>query len=95
MAAEFGLSPLVVLLAMQRGFRSKKELESFFYPRLQDLSDPFLMPGMDPAVDRILAAIDAQESVIIYGDYDVDGVSSLTLLYEVLSAYGLVPQTFL
>eukprot|EP00903_Cladosiphon_okamuranus_P003909 g3907.t1 len=70
-------------------------MESFLKPRLRDLKDPFLIPGMRAAVDRILSAADRNESVCIYGDYDVDGVSSITLMRKILHAYGLEPETFI
>ncbi len=82
------------LLAL-RGLRGEEALEAFMNPRLASLSDPFLLPEMDRAVKRLLAAVDAGEKVILYGDYDVDGVTSLTLMCEVLTAYGLKPTCFL
>jgi single-stranded-DNA-specific exonuclease len=85
---------LLQLLAL-RGITKEKDVAQFLHPRLQDLGDPFLLPEMDKAVARILQAIDKQESVVIYGDYDVDGVTSLTLLKSLLLAYGLEPRTFL
>ncbi|MCB1207415.1 MAG: single-stranded-DNA-specific exonuclease RecJ, partial [Verrucomicrobiae bacterium] len=94
-AAAFGLAPVVVALALQRGYRDREQLEQFFYPRLKDLSDPHSLPGVETAVRRILEAVDRQEDVVLYGDYDVDGVSSLTVLHAVLSAYGLNPRPFL
>ena len=89
------LAPVVVSLALQRGFDDKDELERFLYPRLKDLGDPFKLPGVQKAVDRLLQAVDKKESVVLYGDYDVDGVSSVALLKNVLSAYGLEPVPFL
>jgi len=91
----FGLAEMVVALAVQRGFTDEEELERFFYPRLKDLGDPMGLPGMPAAVERILIAVDEGESVLLYGDYDVDGVSSIALLHRVLSAYGLEPRCFL
>lgn len=85
---------LVQLLAL-RGITRDEEIARFLHPRLQDLSDPFLLPEMDKAVERILRAVDNRESVVIYGDYDVDGVTSLTLVKALLTAYGLKPRTFL
>lgn len=82
------------LLAL-RGITKEKEVAQFLHPRLQDLADPFLLPEMDKAVERILQAVDKKESIVIYGDYDVDGVTSLTLLKSLLMAYGLEPRTFL
>ena len=91
----FGLSPVVVSLALQRGYATQEQLEQFLYPRLKDLGDPFSLPGAAAAVHRILEAIDGRQSVVLYGDYDVDGVSSITLLYSILRAFGLEPKNFL
>ncbi|MBP6603888.1 MAG: single-stranded-DNA-specific exonuclease RecJ [Verrucomicrobiales bacterium] len=94
-ASSMGLAPVVVSLALQRGYHEREALERFLYPRLSDLRDPFSLPGVAAAVERILQAVDEKQSVVLYGDYDVDGVSSITLLYAVLSAFGLEPRTFL
>jgi single-stranded-DNA-specific exonuclease len=59
------------------------------------LSDPFLLPQMRVAVSRILAALDRHERIVLFGDYDVDGVTSLALLAEILRAYGATPELFL
>ena len=95
LALEFGLAPLVIRLAMKRGFCDPDSLGRYLQPRLQDLSDPFLMPGMEAAVERVLRAADAGENVVIYGDYDVDGVTSLAFLHKILNAFGINPATFL
>src|SRR6059058_4242437 len=63
--------------------------------RVASLSDPFLLPQMRAAVVRILAALDSQERIVLFGDYDVDGVTSLALLNEMLRAYGGTPELFL
>jgi single-stranded-DNA-specific exonuclease len=76
-------------LIRQRGLPVGLDLEGFLRPRLRDLSDPFLMPQMDLAVARVLKAADHGEKVCVYGDYDVDGVSSITLMNRILQAYGL------
>ena len=80
---------------MRKGFASAKEVETFLRPRLSSLSDPFLLPNMQAAVDRILDAVDRHEHVVLFGDYDVDGVTSLALLAEILRAYGAAPDLFL
>ena len=80
---------------MRKGFVSAEEVESFLHPRLKSLSDPFLLPNMQPAVERILAALDRHERIVLFGDYDVDGVTSIALLAEMLSAYGSAPDLFL
>lgn len=94
-AGDFGLSPVVVSLALQRGHTDREGFEQFLHPRLKDLGDPHALPGVEAAVRRILEAVDRRESVVLYGDYDVDGVSSLALLATVLGAYGLEPRPFL
>jgi len=90
-----GLPRLVADLLRQRGHTTAEAAAAFLDPRLDALSDPFRLPGMPAAVARLLAAIDAREKVVLYGDYDVDGVTSITLLHTVLRAYGLDPHPFL
>jgi single-stranded-DNA-specific exonuclease len=80
---------------MRKGFASAEDVENFLRPRLKSLSDPFLLPNMEAAVTRILAALDRQERIVIFGDYDVDGVTSLALLVEAFRAYGCAPEVFL
>ena len=82
-------------LIAQRGLPAGDELETFLRPRLRDLSDPFEIGEMKEAVDRILLAADRKERVVIYGDYDVDGVSSIAVTRKVLRAYGLEPRAFI
>lgn len=92
---QFCLAPSVISIALQRGFDCPETLEQFLYPRLKDLRDPFSLPGVSSAVQRIFEAVDNGESVVLYGDYDVDGVSSIALLRHFLAAYGLEPSCFL
>ena len=80
---------------MRKGFANAEEVETFLRPRLSSLSDPFLLPNMQTAVDRIHAGVDRKERVVLFGDYDVDGVTSLGLLAEMLRAYGADPELFL
>lgn len=86
---------LVRKLLSQRGISGRERAERFLRPRLADLGDPFEMREMDAAVERIFRAVDNGEHVCIYGDYDVDGVSSVTLLHAVLTAYGLRTDCFI
>lgn len=88
-------SPLVRRLLAQRGVGPGEAARRFLSPKLKELADPFLLPNMDKAVNRLLKAVDNREAVVLYGDYDVDGVTSLTLLHTVLQAYGLTPRCFL
>ena len=80
---------------MRKGFASVEEVEMFLRPRLSSLSNPFLLPNMQIAVQRIIGALDRNERVVLFGDYDVDGVTSIALLAEMLSAYGGSPLLFL
>src|SRR5213075_2547330 len=75
--------------------RSTDEVQNFLRPRLRSLSDPFLLPQMRAAVARILTALDSHERIVLFGDYDVDGVTSLALLAEMLRGYGATPELFL
>jgi len=87
--------PCIARLLQRRGFAGDAQATDFLRPRLRSLSDPFLLPQMRAAVDRILHAIDAREEIVLYGDYDVDGVTSLALLNETLQAYAAQPALFL
>lgn len=89
------LPPLVRTLLAQRGISGRAEAERYLRPRLADLGDPFAMREMDRAVARIFRALDAGEKICVYGDYDVDGVTSVTLLMAVLEAYGARPRYFI
>jgi single-stranded-DNA-specific exonuclease len=95
LAAELRLPVSLVRVLDRRGFQDAAAIRSFVRPRLRELSDPFLLSGMRAAVGRILQAVDRQERIVLYGDYDVDGITSLTLLARVLQAYGTAPSLFL
>ena len=75
LSSSLGVPPLIGELLVRRGFESADQATRFLDPRLKTLSDPFLLADMDAAVTRILAAIDARERIVLYGDYDVDGVT--------------------
>jgi single-stranded-DNA-specific exonuclease len=88
-------SECIARLLLRKGFRCAEEVDAFLRPRLGSLSDPFLLPQMHAAVSRILEAINRRERIVLFGDYDVDGVTSLALLAEMLRAYGRTPELFL
>ncbi|HEY0840782.1 MAG TPA: DHH family phosphoesterase, partial [Vulgatibacter sp.] len=88
LAAEVGCHPIVAQVLCRRGIRTAQEAERFLSPRLADLPDPALLAGIEPAVDRIVRAIEHGEWITAYGDYDVDGVTSTTLLVSFLRACG-------
>jgi single-stranded-DNA-specific exonuclease len=76
-----GIDRVLAILLSQRGIRSFEEAKSFFRPELSNLHDPYLMKDMDKAVDRLCYAIDKNEKILIYGDYDVDGTTAVALVY--------------
>jgi len=94
-AQALGCPASFATLLHRRGIVSTDMADRFLNPRLKTLSDPFLLPDMAPAVDRILHAIDRRERIVLYGDYDVDGIASLALLTRLLRAYGATPACFL
>jgi len=86
--------PMLRLL-IQRGLTDRDAMDGFLFPRLSQLSDPMLLPGMPAAVDRIWQAIHTGERITVYGDYDVDGLTSTALLTRVLQDLGAQVTTFL
>ena len=74
-------------LLLRRGVSTPEEAIGFFTPSLEDLHDPFLMPDMDKAVNRLNRAMGAKERIMIYGDYDVDGTTAVALVYKYLQNY--------
>lgn len=87
LAKELGINPILGKLLIQRGIHTPNDARTFFHPQLKDLHDPFLMKDMDIAVDRLNQAIGNKERILIYGDYDVDGTTSVSLVYRFLQEY--------
>ncbi len=81
------VNELVAQLLLQRGITTYEEAKKFFRPKLSDLHDPFLMKNMDVAVERIEKAISSNENILVYGDYDVDGTTSVALVSSYLLSY--------
>src|SRR5947207_10264070 len=88
LADELKVSPLLAQCLINRGLTKPERAADFLQPRLKQLSDPFLLPDMAAAVDRLFLARSRDEPLVIFGDYDVDGVTSTALLTEVLTALG-------
>src|SRR2546423_13485146 len=84
LAVELGLLPAVGRALWARGVRDAEAAQRFLEPRLEELPDPFGLRGIDAAVARIQRALTGREAVTVYGDYDVDGVTSTALLVSVL-----------
>lgn len=85
---------ILVKMMLQRGVLPAK-MDQFLRPRLKNLQDPFLLPDIDLAVARIFTAIDSGETICVYGDYDVDGITSVTLMTSILKAYGANVRSFI
>lgn len=90
-----GFSRAMSQALVARGLVDHEEIEKFLQPRLADLTDPFALPGMKTAVDLILSHIEQESSILVYGDYDVDGVTATALMIQVLSGLGAVAIPFL
>lgn len=86
LSAALNVNMVIARLLVQRGIKTYNEAKAFFRPRLSDLHDPFLMKDMGKAVERLERAIENQEKVIVYGDYDVDGTTSVALMYSFLKS---------
>jgi single-stranded-DNA-specific exonuclease len=109
LSAALNVNMVIARLLVQRGIKTFNEARSFFRPRLSDLHDPFLMKDMEKAVERLENAISKKEKVLVYGDYDVDGTTSVAMMYTFLKSrfdeieyyipdrysegYGISPQS--
>ena len=88
LARELGTAPIIGQILWNRGLRTAEEARVFLHPEDEPYHDPFLMMDMERAVHRILQAIRAGEQIVVYGDYDVDGMTSTTLLMKNIRALG-------
>jgi single-stranded-DNA-specific exonuclease len=95
LAGQLGVSRLLAQCLLNRGLSEPGPIARFLDPKLKDLADPFLLPNMRAAVERLFAAHAAREPLVIFGDYDVDGVTSTTLLQEFLTALGWQVHAYL
>lgn len=86
LCAQLNISEALAVLLLQRGIADFETAKAYFRPSLEDLHDPFLMQDMDKAVDRVNQAIDTNEKILVFGDYDVDGTTAVTLFYSFLSS---------
>ena len=88
LSAELGIDRVLSELLVKRGVETFEQARSFFRPSLDDLHDPFLMKDMDAAVERVRRAITSEEKILVYGDYDVDGTTAVSLVYSFLRRYS-------
>ena len=92
---KYKLSDILSKILINKGIIKKKDLEIFINPTRKDFHSPFLMPDMEMAVDRILKAISKKENILIYGDYDADGITSTTVLKKFLEERGVNVSTYI
>lgn len=92
---KFQVSPLVAKIIINRRFNNDEEIETYLNPDISKIYDPYLIEDMEVAVQRIIKAIDNKERVVIYGDYDVDGITSITVLKKFFADLGLDVNTYL
>jgi len=91
-----GLHPLVRDILIKRGYHKPEEVEAFLNPDYDEqLHDPYLMKDMKPAVDRILEAVEKKQSIVIYGDYDIDGITASTVMVETIRNLGHVARSYI
>jgi single-stranded-DNA-specific exonuclease len=87
-ASGLSLPPFIARILASRGLSTQEKAEKFLNPSLADLCDPYLLPDMDKGVDRLVQALKEKEKVMIFGDYDVDGITAASLLFLVLNKLG-------
>lgn len=87
-AGALGIENALAELLVQRGITSFEEAKAFFRPDLSQLHDPFLLNDMDKAIDRIEAAKTQGQKILVFGDYDVDGTTAVSLVYSFLKENG-------
>ena len=92
---KYNLNKIIGKIIVNRNVTSDEDVRIFITPTRDDFHDPFLFKGMDIAVDRILQAINNKEKIIIYGDYDVDGITSTTVLKKYLQERGGIVNTYI
>lgn len=87
-SAKTGLDKTIIKILFNRQIDTPETIDKFLHPKMSDLEDPFDMLDMDKAVDRLLTALRENEKIMVYGDYDVDGITATSLLYLILNKLG-------
>jgi single-stranded-DNA-specific exonuclease len=95
MAKEYNISSLIATILVNKNLEEKKDIDKFLNPTRNDFYDPYLMPDMEIAINRIIEAIEKREKIIIYGDYDVDGITSITVLKKFLLERGAIVDDYI
>ena len=89
------VTPLLAILLLQRGIKSIQEAKNFLHPSLSSLTPPQSFPGLEKAGERIKWSIRKKEKVLLYGDYDADGITGLALLYNYYQKMGVEPELYI
>ena len=84
LAQALNIEPALATILLQRGISTFDESQHFFRPSLDDLHDPFLMKDLQEAIERINLAMEKNQKIMIYGDYDVDGTTAVAVMWNVL-----------
>ena len=95
LAAALGTHPVIASLLVQKGITQFDQAKTYFRPALNELYDPFVMKDMDKAVQRLRQAIAQREPILVYGDYDVDGVTSVAMFYGYLKELGATADFYI
>lgn len=95
LSKKYKLDTLVAQILWQRGIRAEEEIQAYLNPDLQQLHDPFLLHDMEKAVQRILTAIENGQNILIYGDYDADGMTASSVMKSALDELGAEVQVYL
>ncbi len=90
-----GVPELFARILVSRGIESPEEAEAFLYPKLDDLSDPFMLPDIEKGIQRTVGAITKNERICVYGDYDADGITAAALMVNFFRHLGLSPDVYL
>jgi len=88
LAKSIGIPNIIVKILLNRGLETGEQIQSFIDPKMDDLADPFKIDGMDKAVERLVDALRNNEKIMVYGDYDVDGITASALMFLVLNKLG-------
>ena len=95
LVSRYNLNHILSRILVNKNIVEKKDIDVFMNPTRSDFHDPFLMPDMDKIVSRVISAIDNKEKIMIYGDYDADGITSTTVLKSFLEERGLEVSTYI
>lgn len=87
-SADANVSPALAVILLNRGIKTEKDLAAYMKKSLENIHNPFLLDGMEEATERILLAIENKEKIVIYGDYDVDGITATATMYKFLKTQG-------